>query len=244
MDVDNNTCLNCGTPSDGRFCPHCGQSMATRRFTLRSFTVYMLQALTQFSGEFMHTALGLVIHPWKVVSNYVYGKRAGLVSPVKMLLLLALYWGILMTVLPRFGQSEQLAALNLEGIFKWLYGSITFQYLFLAIPVALGTRAVYRKDMRGRFNFVELIIATLYLACTFLIVDFVFTPVEIFSESLANLLIIGVTAAYGILSILKAFPQRNYVATALKLSAWCIFCGALLLVFLVLFALPMYKDYL
>lgn len=182
------------------------------------------------------------MHPWKVVRGYVYGKRVGLVSPVSMLLLLALYWGILTVLLPRLNQAEQIESMNVGGLLQWLYGSLTFQYLFLAVPIAIGTWAVYKRDMKGRFNFAELIIATLYLACTFLLIDFILMPLELVDETMANLLIVTSTAVYGVVSILKAFPQKGKWMTVMKLSAWCLACGFLLFVFLLLFALPMYRG--
>lgn len=242
--METRTCLNCQTECDGHFCPNCGQSLDVRRFTLSSFGLHMLSALTRMSGNFLRTAWGLLRHPWAVVRDYVYGRRVGLVSPVSMLLLLALYWGIVMAVIPHFSQTEQLEAMQLGGLLKWLYGSITFQYLFLAIPIASGTWMVYRKDMRSRFNFAELLIATLYLACTFLLVDFVLSPLILVSDTVANSLIVAITAVYGIISIIKAFPQATKMRTTVKLSLWGVTCGVLTFVFLMLFAFPMYKDLL
>lgn len=244
MEEDIRICLNCGLRSEGKFCPECGQSLSTGRFNMMRLGMHFILSLTRMSANFLRTAYGLLRYPWNVVRDYVYGKRVGLVSPVSMLLLLALYWGVIMAVIPKFSQSAQIEAMNLSGMLKWLYGSITFQYLFLAIPIALGTWAIYYRDMRERFNFAELIIATLYLACTFLLIDLVFIPLEITNDTLADFIIIIVTAVYGVLSILKAFPQKSKIITAIKLLLWCMICGALLFVFLMIFALPMYKDYL
>lgn len=237
-------CLNCGTPSAGRFCPECGQSMATGRFTMHSFGVHLLSSLTRVSGDFLRTAAGLLWHPWKVVRDYVHGRRVGLVSPVSMLLLLSLYWGIVMAFVPHFNTSEQLQTLKLGALLKWLYGSITFQYLFLAIPIAVGTRAVYRRDMRGRYNFAELVVATLYLASTFLLVDFILSPLEMVNELAANIIVVLVTGVYGVMSVLKAFPQSSARKTAGKLAVLTAVCGGLLFLFLMLFTLPMYREVL
>lgn len=233
--------MNCGAETTGRFCPDCGQSMATRRFTMRSLGLHMVSALTRVSGDFLRTSWGLLSRPWIVVRDYIYGKRVGLVSPVSMLLLLALYWGLLTALMPSLSQAGKLEAMNLGGLLKWLYGSLTFQYLFLTVPIALGTWAVYCRDMRGRFNFAELTIAALYLACTFLLVDFILIPLELADSTLANVIVVAATAVYGTVSILKAFPQKSKGRSALKISLWGLVCGALLFVFLMLFALPMYR---
>lgn len=239
---ENKSCLNCGEISDGKFCPKCGQSLSTGRFSMRSFGLHLLSSVSRVSGDFLLTAWGLLLHPWAVVRNYVYGKRVGLVSPITMLLLLSLYWGILMAIIPHFNQSEELETLKLGAFLKWLYGSITFQYLFLAIPIALGTWAVYRTDMRGRFNFAELLIAVIYLASTFLLVDFVISPIELISKWLSYCMLIAATGCYGIISILKAFPQPNMKKTLTKLTLWIGVCGFFLFIFLMLYSLPMLKN--
>lgn len=239
MEHQKRICLNCGQESEGNYCPRCGQSFATRRFTMRTFGIHLLSSLTRVSGDLVRTAWGLLRHPWRVVADYVKGKRKGLVSPVSMLLLLALYWGVVMALVPHFSQSQNIEDMDTGLWVQWLYGSLTFQYLFLAIPIAAGTYIVYRSDMRGRFNFAELLIATLYLASTFLLVDFIFSPVELLNEWLGNALIVGVTATYGVISVLKAFPQSSRKKTVLKLGAWAAVTGVLLFVFLILFALPM-----
>lgn len=238
------TCLNCGAETSGKFCPECGQSTATSRITMRSFGKHLFSSLTRVSGDFVRTAWGLLRHPWKVVRDYVYGRRVGLVSPVSMLLLLSLYWGLMMALVPHFNQEERLESLKLGALLKWLYGSITFQYLFLAMAVAAGTWTVYRREMRGRFNFAELLVATLYLASTFLLVDFILSPLELINQWAGNALVFIATGIYGIVAIVKAFPQRSVKTAALKLTVWMAVCCLLVFLFLMLFALPMYKDYL
>lgn len=166
-----------------------------------------------------------------------------MVSPVSMLLLLSLYWGIMVAFVPHFSQSEQVHSLKFGALLKWLYGSLTFQYLFLAIPIAAGTWVVYRSDMRGRFNFAELFIAALYMASTFLLVDFILYPVELINGRLGNILIVATTGMYGIISISKAFPQTTRRKSAVKLTLWVAVCSFCLFIFLLLFAWPIYGDF-
>lgn len=236
-------CLNCGTVTEGRYCPECGQSTATQRFTMRSFGVHLTSSVTRVSGDFLRTAWWLVTKPWQVIRNYIYGRRVGLVSPVAMLLLMALYWGVVLSLVPQLGYNEQMESLQLSGATKWLYGSITFQYLFLAIPIALGTWLVYRKDMRRRFNFAELLVATLYLASTFLIVDLILFPLELLgaeARMLSGVMVVVIMGIYSVLSLKRAFPQATTHRLVLKLVLWCLVSCTLLFLFLLIFAIPMY----
>lgn len=211
---------------------------------MKSLVMHMVTSLSRVSANFLKTAWALLYHPWNVIKDYIYGKRVGLVSPVVMLVLLALYWGVLMAVIPhyRMQHDAQVEAMGIGGMLKWIYGSLTFQYLFLAIPVAAGTWIVYRRDMRGRFNFAELLIATLYMACTFLLVDFVLSPLELVSEALVYVLIVTVTTVYAVIGLLKAFPQRTASAAVGRLLLWGLVCGGLLMLFLIIFALPMISS--
>lgn len=239
---DKRICLNCGATTSGKYCPECGQSLETKRFTMKSFGLHIISSITCLSGNFLHTSGALLIHPWNVVRDYVYGKRVRLVSPVSMLLLLAIYWGAMMAVISHLSQTEQTQAWNVDSTLKWLYGSLTFQYVFLAIPITLGTIIIYRNDLHNRFNCAEVLIATLYLASTFIIINVLLKPVELFNENLGNTLIISITGLYGIISIMKAFPQKTRFMTIFNLLAWVVVRGILLFFFLLLFALPLYKD--
>lgn len=218
-------CLNCGAEVVGNFCHHCGQPTDTGRFTGRTFTRHAFGALTRVSSNFFVTVWRLITCPWNVVRDYVYGRRVGLVAPLNLILLLSLYHSVIFAAFSWWGiDPGESSVLTDDGwyssMLNYLYSSITLQYLILAFPLSVSTYIVYRKDIKGRFNFAELLIASLYLACSYLILGLIIMPVEMVSEMTTLLFVGGAVTVYGILSLTKAFPQRSLSATIAKLLFW------------------------
>lgn len=202
---------------------------------MHSLAMHLVKSATHYSGNFLNTSFLLVTRPWKAVRMYIRGKRVSIMSPVTMLLVLSLYWGLAISLLAPGAGTH-----GTTGIAGALYGSITLQYIFMSIPVAIATWAVYRTDMRGRFNMAELLIATLYFACSFLLVAFVMSPLELLGQGTALCSYSAVILVLGTVSLLKAFPQPKRWLYIVKLSLWLIISCILLLVFLTLYAIPLY----
>ncbi|MDE5979040.1 MAG: DUF3667 domain-containing protein [Muribaculaceae bacterium] len=218
-------CLNCGAAVDGNFCSSCGQPTNTGRFTTRSFATHVFGALTRVSTNFFVTLWRLLSCPWTVVRDYVFGRRVGLVSPVNMLLLLSLYNSVFFLVVSWWSGKEEKSEVISDdswyaGLLNYFYDSITLQYMVLAIPLAVSTWVVYYRDIKGRYNFAELMIAVLYLTCTYLVLCLLLTPVEMLNDTLAGLLVFLSTSAYGVLSLNRAFPQLSRKMTLVKLVVW------------------------
>jgi len=93
------TCLNCGTPLTGPYCPQCGQKAHVHR-SLRGFFHDLVHGAFNFEGKIWHTLPMLAWRPGELTRRYIAGERARFVSPV------ALY---LFTVFAMF------AALNFTG---------------------------------------------------------------------------------------------------------------------------------
>ena len=68
-------CLNCGTVYNGRYCPHCGQSADTGRFTLKFMFQNLLAAILSNDGGVLFTLKKLFCSPGQMVLDIINGKR-------------------------------------------------------------------------------------------------------------------------------------------------------------------------
>ena len=85
-------CLNCGTEFEGKFCPECGQSAETERFTLRFIFSNLLAAIVSRDGGIGYTIKNLFTRPSQMIVEILDGKRRKYVSPFPTLFLaLTLY---------------------------------------------------------------------------------------------------------------------------------------------------------
>ena len=91
-DKKTTTCLNCGTEFEGNFCPECGQSAETGRFTMRFIFENLISAFLSRDGGIGYTIKALFSRPGKMIVEILEGKRRKYVSPFPTLFLaLTLY---------------------------------------------------------------------------------------------------------------------------------------------------------
>jgi len=79
-------CLNCGTEFEGKFCPECGQSADTGRFTMRFILENLLAAFTSRDGGIWFTLKNLFTRPGAMIVEILKGKRRRYFSPFPLLL--------------------------------------------------------------------------------------------------------------------------------------------------------------
>ena len=80
------TCLNCGTKFEGKFCPECGQSADTGRFTMKFIWENLLAAFISKDGGIWFTLKNLFTRPGAMVVEILNGKRRRFFSPFPMLI--------------------------------------------------------------------------------------------------------------------------------------------------------------
>ena len=90
--VKTTKCLNCDTEFEGKFCPECGQSADTGRFTVRFIFENLLKAILSNDGGVWITLKSLFTKPGQMMVDIINGKRKSYFSPFPMLFLtLSLY---------------------------------------------------------------------------------------------------------------------------------------------------------
>lgn len=83
--TDTTKCLNCGTEFKGKFCPECGQSADTGRFTMRFIIENLLAAFLSKDGGIWFTLKSLFTRPGAMIVDILNGKRRKYFSPFPML---------------------------------------------------------------------------------------------------------------------------------------------------------------
>ena len=210
-------CLNCGTLCHDKYCPHCGQATDAARINMRAFSAGAGVSFARLTAGFLATFVGLLIHPWVVIREYLAGKRVKYSPPVTMLIQLSLYTYVIYHIVDALlgtnitPPSPKVDVESLEyfsRIVNIIIESDTILYMALALPLAGVCYLVYYKHGSRRFNFAEYLTAAIYMFSAGIIYDFVFFPVEIFSPVVSEYLTNGVFAVMGLVALSKAFPVR------------------------------------
>ena len=77
-------CLNCGTIVQGRYCHVCGQENVVPKETFWHMVTHFFFDITHFDSQFFETVKDLLFRPGFLSKEYMAGRRANYLHPVKM----------------------------------------------------------------------------------------------------------------------------------------------------------------
>lgn len=80
------TCLNCGASLSGAFCAECGQRAAPPHPTLRELGGEAFAEFSGWDGKVAETIRALVRKPGKLTTEFLEGRRARYISPLRLYL--------------------------------------------------------------------------------------------------------------------------------------------------------------
>ncbi len=100
------TCLNCGAGLTGPFCAECGQRAAPPHPTLRELGGEAFAELSGWDGKVAETMRALLRKPGKLTREFLEGRRARYVSPLRLYLTCSvIYFLVAASAPPRFRSS-------------------------------------------------------------------------------------------------------------------------------------------
>jgi hypothetical protein len=77
-------CLNCGATVQGKYCHVCGQENVEPKETFWHMVTHFFYDITHFDSSFFHTIHHLVLKPGFLSKEYMLGRRASYLHPVRM----------------------------------------------------------------------------------------------------------------------------------------------------------------
>ena len=190
LEVKTHKCLNCGTEFEGKFCPECGQSADTGRFTMRFIFENLIAAFTSKDGGIWFTLKNMFTQPGAMVVELLNGKRRSYFSPFPMLFFALTVYILLfsftgsrgdiqeieqkikdseITIESDLDEKTQMALARFNDIKKLVGKGVKIYYTryttvtMLTIPLFLfATRAWYGKSNRKRYYRAEYLVAIAY----------------------------------------------------------------------------------
>lgn len=82
-------CLNCGADLAGRYCHVCGQENTEPKESAWHLIVHFFNDVTHFDGKFFSTLKPLIFKPGFLTQEYVKGRRASYLNPIRMYLFIS-----------------------------------------------------------------------------------------------------------------------------------------------------------
>jgi hypothetical protein len=93
-------CLNCGTPLIGPFSSECGQRDIPPYPTVRELIIDAFWELSGWDGRFISTVRALVRKPGMLTREFLEGRRARYLSPLRLYLLASLAYFVVAAAVP------------------------------------------------------------------------------------------------------------------------------------------------
>lgn len=94
------TCLNCGTELQGEYCHVCGQKAASLKVGMHDFAHEAMHELSHVDGKVLLTLKLLITKPGQLTKEFLAGRRARYISPVRLYLTCSLVFFTLAAILP------------------------------------------------------------------------------------------------------------------------------------------------
>lgn len=92
-------CANCGDASPGRYCPECGQERRTRLVSLREMAVDFLDDQLSLNSRLPRTVLFLLTRPGFLTAEYLRGRIARYIRPLRLYLAASVVFFLLLSLL-------------------------------------------------------------------------------------------------------------------------------------------------
>jgi hypothetical protein len=93
-------CLNCGSPLSGPFCAGCGQRDVPPYPSVRELAVDAVSEFSGWDGRLAQTLRTLVRHPGVLTREFLEGRRARYISPLRVYLTASLVYFVLAASAP------------------------------------------------------------------------------------------------------------------------------------------------
>lgn len=220
-------CLNCGKECSGNFCPDCGQSTKTKRITWASFSLKSFTDFFKCGGAFINTSVNLLYRPWKVITDYIDGKRVRYTSPVLYLFTIVFYIALLNNIFPQDADADQNTENLISIVFDYNLGLFMF---YILIPISFADKVVYRNQGVRKFSMPEMLVAWIYILSMTNLIDAISMPfVAVFSPigSVASIYILCLM----LLTIFKIHEIHPYYKRVMYLLLFCIMVSVFFILF-------------
>lgn len=158
-EIKNSNCLNCGEEVSGNYCSNCGQKFQPTKVPLRLFLDDVVETLFTIDNRLFRTLRDLFLKPGKVTIDYIEGRRAKYLPPLRIYLSISVVYFLF----AQFIESDKILFVNFtqDAESDLNLAKIIQTGLFFLVPVlALILKIFHRK--RKAF-YIEYLIFSVHL---------------------------------------------------------------------------------
>ncbi|MCF0164739.1 MAG: DUF3667 domain-containing protein [Bacteroidales bacterium] len=238
-------CLNCGTEFKGNFCPECGQRSSVKRLTFGHICKEAAWNVLRMDSRVFPTIWFLITKPWKVISEYIHGKRIRYTPPVRLITILCLVGAALEAIpgldgnqlMVKFNDHEDIFGKVGAAIADFVMNSQVFQTIIIGIPTIIILYLVYLPFGSRKFNIAEYVYTYFYMMASSTIINILMLPLRLIKENLDMYVSFAWIAVLSLILLFKAFRFKSFGVRVLMVFV----AGFAFLMFIFLLAFIFYK---
>jgi hypothetical protein len=107
-------CLNCGKHLRGRYCSNCGQDSWEHQDSIWHLIRHFFNDITHYDGKLWKTVKPLLVKPGFLTQEYMNGKRASYLNPVRLFIFLNFIFFLLIAWLPSSSEGGKPHNVNIK----------------------------------------------------------------------------------------------------------------------------------
>ena len=108
-------CLNCNAEVQGRFCHNCGQENIEPKESVWDLISHFFKDITHFDGKFFSTLKFLIIRPGFISKEYMVGRRASYVNPIRMYIFTSAFFFLIFFSFTKIDKNIIISELKVSG---------------------------------------------------------------------------------------------------------------------------------
>jgi hypothetical protein len=246
-----NTCKNCGSELQGKYCSNCGQEDITTRLTVGHIFKDATHGILHWESSILKTFKELILRPGRFLRIYIEGKRKPFVKPFSYFIFIQTvyviifhwlsdkYFAFITATVTVNGEVSESQLTKLEEIKHVITSNINYYNYVFPLIVAMFWRLFLKK--KTGINYAESLVAALYLIGTTLFFGLILMILSSFSPRLweARFIINGIYIIIAVVqfsgyskfkSILRGFSLAflSYVLYILFVAAVTLFYVAVI----------------
>jgi hypothetical protein len=233
-------CPNCGTALTGAFCAHCGQRVVSLRPTLHDLLHEGVHELVHVDGKIVRTLRYLVSSPGRLTREFLDGRRASYITPIRLYLVCSLIFFATVALLPARRLNVRVSNSSVERLDKGAK-AVTRNPAVLAesfkhnlprvafVLMPLMGLFVFALHRRAEPTYVpHLYFAVHYHAFFFLLLTLVacLTAIRSLWTMIPGLLLLLATLPYLVIALRRVYGGTRLAATLKGTFIWCAYVVA------------------
>ncbi len=212
-----NMCKNCNSETTDLFCAHCGQPTSTNRINW-TFCIkeYIFNNFTLHKGM-LFTIKSLILHPKKVVEDYLKGKRISYTGAIQFFLFILIFKGLISLLIGDAGATEP-GNITINGVSSEI-DFVKYMKPMVLIYTAFSSIGNYLVFKNRKYNLAEHFVLNFYIVGMGFFLGVVFNLVSLYRfKDFDVLFMTAVVLSYYI----RIFYDKKIRGVDVLKGIWCL----------------------